>query len=178
MAKCIRCGGSFLTRRKLELADGYICVKCFRELGFDKGYDIISHIYAYDDIKDGIDAYYEKVNGSPEPDDFPAVTISMGNYGQERDLDETDGEIEIFEIIKEMAGEPGIELVRRSDNYVTAVYNEWDLARIKYSERAKWVIFPTVEAGSKKHYIEELEDVRDFADLLEKSMAHIRKYSG
>lgn len=57
MKNCIRCGKSFFGRRRIRLKDSEICGKCFRELGFDKSYDRLSDIYAYDDIKDGIDAY-------------------------------------------------------------------------------------------------------------------------
>lgn len=98
------------------------------------------------------------------------------NYGQQRDLICTEEEREIFEKIKEMSG-AGLDLVRRSDNYVTASLGEWDLARIKYTNRAKWIQFPIFDRGSAKHIIEDVNDVSAFTDLITESIEHIRKYS-
>ncbi len=98
------------------------------------------------------------------------------NYGQQRDLICTEEEREIFEKIKEMSG-AGLDLVRRSDNYVTASLGEWDLARIKYTNRAKWIQFPIFDRGSAKHIIEDVNDVSAFTDLITESVEHIRKYS-
>ena len=173
MDKCIRCGGSFLTRRKLKLADGFICPKCFRALGFDKTDELISHLYSYEDIKDGADAYYQRRWTVKEP----APSVSFSNYGQARDLDETDGETEIFELVKETYDLSDLELIRRSGNYVTAQLGDWDLVRIKFTDRAKWLIFPTVEAGSKKHHIEAPQDVLEHDDLIRASLEHIKKYT-
>ena len=105
------------------------------------------------------------------------MIFKMVNHGQLRDLNATDQEIEIFEIVKEMAAPENVELCRRSDNYVTVALGDWDLARIKYTERAKWIQFPAIEAASKKHRIASTNDVRDMADLVDNSLAHIRKYS-
>lgn len=58
MAKCIKCGGSFLTRGRIRLADADICFKCFESLGFDRKTGIYTgKSYKWDDIKDGYDVY-------------------------------------------------------------------------------------------------------------------------
>lgn len=58
MAKCIKCGGSFLTRGRIKLADADICFKCFDSLGFDHKTGIYDgKSYKWDEIKDGRDAY-------------------------------------------------------------------------------------------------------------------------
>ena len=60
MAKCIKCGGSFLTRGRIRLADADICFKCFDALGFDHKIDIYtSKDLAWNEIKDGKAAYYQ-----------------------------------------------------------------------------------------------------------------------
>lgn len=105
------------------------------------------------------------------------MIFKMANHGQLREINATDQEIEIFEIVKEMAAQEDLELCRKSDNYVTAALGDWDLARIKCTERAKWIQFPAIEAASKKHRIASTNDVRDMADLVDNSLAHIRKYS-
>lgn len=100
----------------------------------------------------------------------------IANYGQQRELVCTEEEREIFEIIKEISGSD-LMLLRRSDNYVSAVLGEWDVARIKYTNRAKWIQFPIFDRGSAKHRITSVEDVRDFADIITDSIKHIKKYS-
>jgi len=181
MSKCIRCGGSFLLRGKIKLKDADICTKCFRELGFDKGYDLISELYSYEEIKEGIDKYYENQQKKELIEalkaDPPFKISGAGNYER---VEATDGEIEMFDVIESILD--GCELpaplvlARKSSGYVSAVIGDWDLARIKYTERAKWIVLPVIEAGSKKHYVEEPRDVFSFAEELLNSVAHIRKY--
>lgn len=58
MAKCVKCGGSFLTRGRIRLADADICFKCFDSLGFNHKTGIYDgKSYKWDDIKDGYDVY-------------------------------------------------------------------------------------------------------------------------
>ena len=103
------------------------------------------------------------------------MDIRFANYGQERDVDATDEELKIFEILKDVTGRD-LRLVRKSDSYVTAVLGEWDLARFKFTQRAKWVSFPTVEVGPPKHKITYPEEGASFADLIAESLAVIDKY--
>ena len=103
------------------------------------------------------------------------MDIRFANYGQERDVNATDEELKIFEVLKEATGRD-LRLVRRSDSYVTAVIGEWDFARFKYTQRAKWVSFPAAEAGPPKHKITAPEEATSFADLIAESLAVIDKY--
>lgn len=103
------------------------------------------------------------------------MEIKFADYGQERGLNATAEEIRIFELIREATGRE-LELVRRSDSYVTAVLGEWDLARFKYTQRAKWVSFPAAEAGAPKHKITTPEEAVSFADLMAESLSVIDKY--
>jgi hypothetical protein len=105
------------------------------------------------------------------------MSIQFANYGQERERIATESELEIFEILKTMSGSDKLKLVRKSDNYVTAIYRGWDLARFKYTPRAKWISFPTLEAKAPKHRIEDPSNVTSFVDLLADSIAHIDNYS-
>lgn len=105
------------------------------------------------------------------------MSTLLSNYGQERSLDATPEELQIFEIVKSTAESDGLRLTRKADNYVTAVIGDWDLARFKFSSRAKWIMFPVVESGSTKHRINEPADAAGFAAELAKSLEHIRKYS-
>lgn len=102
--------------------------------------------------------------------------IKFANYGQTRDVNATAEEIEIFETLKTMTGLDTLEMVRKSDSYVTAMYGDWDLARFKFTPRAKWISFPTAEAGPPKHRIEVPGGVTAFGELLNKSVEIIEKY--
>lgn len=102
-------------------------------------------------------------------------SVKFSDYGQLRDIDCTDGEYEIFELLRQLSGED-LELVRRSNDYVTALLGEWDLARIKYTARAKWIVLPVIDRGSTKRRITSVEDVRQHEEDLAKSIEHIKKY--
>lgn len=94
----------------------------------------------------------------------------ISNYGQERNLDCTDEERKIFENIVTIIGDALLDpsvlrLIRKSDNYVSAVmdstgdYGAMDVARIKFTSRAKWLkIGPSFEKVS----IRTPEDVLDY----------------
>jgi len=103
------------------------------------------------------------------------MDIQFSNYGQKRDVNATEEELKIFEALRETTGRD-LRLVRKSDSYVTAVLGEWDLARFKFTQRAKWVSFPTAEAGPPKHKITHPEEAAGFADLIAESLAVIDKY--
>lgn len=105
------------------------------------------------------------------------MDINFAHYGEERERIATEDELEIFEILQELTGSPDLRLVRKSDNYVSAVVGEWDLARFKYSPRAKWIMFPIMERGNTKNRIEKAEDVRGYSDKIAASYEHIIKYT-
>lgn len=108
--------------------------------------------------------------------------ITIQHYGEERKIDATAEERQIFESIKDYLGSTGqdvsrLELVRLSNDYVTAKYNDWDLVRIKYTDRAKWLKFPILEKASVKHVIGSPQITEECFELIEKSVAHIMEYS-
>lgn len=105
------------------------------------------------------------------------MNINFSNYGQERERIATESEIEIFNVLCSLVKNDDLELVRKSDNYVTAVIGDWDLARFKYTPRAKWIMFPLIENGTNKIKISEPGDVYNFAELAADSLAVITKYS-
>lgn len=101
------------------------------------------------------------------------MDIQFSKYGQERELIATESELEIFDILKSLPKCGNLELVRKSDNYVTAVLCTWDLARFKYTPRAKWIQFPIIEPAKMKHSIETPSDVRQFMQQIRQSLSHI-----
>ena len=157
--KCERCGkGIGVVRRGQALADGYICYKCLDEIGCDKKRSVMPWTLTY-----------SEVIGEPKK---PAVTFA--HHGESRDVDCTDAEAEIFHIIKSRLDDMNyntdcLKLVRKSDSYVSAVmessgnYGLMDLARFKYTDRAKWIkICPEFD----KIELKSVEDVANLSDAL------------
>lgn len=103
--------------------------------------------------------------------------ITFANYGQERERIATEQELRMFDIIREISGADDLDLINRTDYYVTVVLGEWDVARIKYAPRAKWILFPLLDRPKEKRRIESPEDVRQFAGEIKECVERIRKYS-
>ena len=178
MGKCMKCGKESFLFKNFKLKDGEICKKCFRSLGFDKSYDLITNAYSFDEIKDGMEEMYRKKNEKKKVD----VGFSIANHGQERELDSEPEEREIFNIICSLFADLGrnpeeIKLVRVSDDYVTAKLGEWDLARFHWGPRSKWIKFPLYDRPKDRRKITSPEDVRQYAGTLKDTVAHVEKYS-
>lgn len=157
MAKCMKCGKSTLVRGHVGLKDGAICTPCFRELGYKLTDATTSKLYTYSEL-------IERKQ--------PAPAVKIANYGQKRELDCTDQEREIFDIIRSVCDDENLEsdyikLIRKSDSYVSAVmpssqgYGEMDLARIKFTDRAKWI---KLAPDFDKITISDPEDVAKMAE--------------
>ena len=97
--------------------------------------------------------------------------MEFARYGEAPDVSATNEETEIYHIILSRLNDMNyntdcLKLVRKSDSYVSAVmessgdYGQMDLARFKYTDRAKWIkICPDFEKIT-------LHDVEDVARLL------------
>lgn len=97
------------------------------------------------------------------------IKMIISNYGQNRDVNATDDELKIFDIIQTICGTEHTRLTRKSDSYVSAVmpsaqgYGDMDLARFKFTQRAKWIkICPEFE----KVDLTAPEDVLEMAEEL------------
>ena len=151
MAKCIRCGKSTVVRGHVKLADSAICTPCFKSLGFKLTDTAGAIIFKYDDIKNGKDSYYSnEIDKAAERYDQEQDAVrgfQFAHYGELRELDATEGEMEIYETVCEILDDEGLdaealELVRKSDSYLTIVLGPTDVARIKCTDRVKWILFP------------------------------------
>jgi hypothetical protein len=105
--------------------------------------------------------------------------IRFANYGQLRDINATSEELKMFETIcgciSAEYDHDRLQLVRKSDDYVTVVYGDWDIARLKFTKRAKWILIPN-EAKAPKRRMQEPSDVAMFASELSAAVAHAVKY--
>lgn len=195
MSKCVRCGSPFVFRKKIQLQDGIICKQCFRELDFDDSYDHFSDAYTYEEIKDGREEMINRRQPKRPPsladlsEEEKEVLVQelikrqpLIEYGgKEKDLDCEPEELEMFTILCEMYEDLGknpedVQLTRYSDNYVTAKLGEYDLARIHWGPRAKWVVFPVVEKHKEKHKVKAPEDIRAFKDSVKYSIENIENW--
>lgn len=105
--------------------------------------------------------------------------LIVARNGERREVNATDGELELFGIVRDLSPvdvRDRLELVRKSDGYVTVMLGEWDIVRLKYTDRAKWVVFPVIEAKAKKHYIDEPESLLDMSEFILDTIERIEKY--
>ena len=102
--------------------------------------------------------------------------IKFANYGEEREINAIPEELQIAEWIINEYPDESMRLVRVCDDYVTVKRGDWDIVRLKYTKRAKWLMFPTLEAKQKKHYIDDPEEVEDFEATIKDSIEIAKKY--
>ena len=102
--------------------------------------------------------------------------LKFSHYGEERDLVCTEEEREIFDRIVSEFPDEDLKLVRVSDNYVTVKRGDWDIARIKFTNRAKWLTFPLTEFGTTKFYIDATYEVEDYLAAVSDSLEVATKY--
>ena len=107
--------------------------------------------------------------------------MEFGHYGEERDLVCTEEERQIYDNICRFFDENELDksplrFVRVSDSYVTAKYADWDLVRMKYTTRAKWLVFPVADLRAEKHRVTSPDELFDYGEAILYSVEHIRKY--
>ena len=96
------------------------------------------------------------------------MSIKIQHHGEERTVDATEEEMRIFEIIKELFPDDKIVMARKSSNYVSAICHGNDVARFKYTQRAKWIQLPYILDDKVK--LSDPEDVRDIKADLERAV--------
>lgn len=99
------------------------------------------------------------------------IGISFGHYGEEREVNATAGEIAIYENILGVISSAGqdttpVRITRKSGNYVAAVIGPTDIARFKWSDRAKWIVLPYSANGKDKIYISDPAEVFEYDRII------------
>ena len=94
--------------------------------------------------------------------------VSIAHYGEPRGFVPTDEEQRIYDIIGELTQAERMNFVKRSKNYVSAVIGPTDVARFKFTKKAKWILLPYI--WEDKAYIEDPDDIRIFEDDLDKAV--------
>lgn len=94
------------------------------------------------------------------------MDLTFNNYGQERDINATSQELKIFEYLATIC--PELELCRKADNYLTATIHDQDVARFKFTPRAKWIRFPNVH--DDKITLSAPSDIENLSDMVADSV--------
>ncbi len=102
--------------------------------------------------------------------------LKFADYGQLKEIGCTEEELMIFDLLRDMTGANDLELVRRTDKYITAAIGETDVARFKFTSRAKWILFPCVRDDKIK--IKDVADVSDQADDACRAVELARQLNG
>lgn len=102
--------------------------------------------------------------------------LRFADYGQLKELNCTDEEMIIYDILRSVTGADDLECVRRTDKYVSAAIGETDVARFKFTPRARWILFPY--ESNEKIKIATPEDVRGHSEEARKAVATARQING
>ena len=147
MAKCIKCGGSFLTRGRIKLADADICFKCFDELGFDHKTGVYTgKLYKWDQIKDGYDTMRAREYAAAKAKQAGELGISVKQFKQLDNANATDMEIKIFSkicaVLSDDDRDPDPIDVSLGDNgSLLLMIDGVVFIRYKADSGVKWIIF-------------------------------------
>lgn len=127
------------------------------------------------------------------------IGIKFSHYGEERDVDLNEEEVQavelIFEILKDtVVNTNKLEVVRKSSSYATIVLRgndfDFDFVRFKFTDKTKWITLnlskndritykddPLFEAQKKKTQIHWKSALRNIEDLLKYKNLMINSYS-
>lgn len=144
MARCIRCGASFWTHIKVKLKDGYICGKCYKELGFSDF--LLKDVHTYDEIKDGYGAYVERKNRQYWGQEAEKVGVTLPHFFQLSSVHATDMEKKIFAAIYAVLYDEGvdadaIEIASGGNGSVSLSVGGTVFITYKADEGVKWIVF-------------------------------------
>lgn len=144
MNKCIRCGGSFLLRGKVQLADASICRQCLAELGFgDKIDRYTGSCYKWEDIKNGVQVYWDIKNGATAA----ASGLSLAHWKQLRAAQASDLEEKLFAAMCAIWEDEGCEISRLvispgESGSLLVLLDDVVVLSYKGERQVRWILFP------------------------------------
>lgn len=147
MAKCVRCGKSFLGRGKIKLADEEICFKCYDELGFDHKLGInIGSQYKWNDIKDGYDAMRAREYAAKQAREAASIGLNLKLLRQLHSAGATDPEIRLTSAICSVLSDEGrdidvLDVALGDAGSLLMMIDGTVLIEYKSDEGVKWIRF-------------------------------------
>ena len=113
MAKCAKCGirGVGLVRAGYRFSDGYyVCVPCALELGFKKEWiGNPCFCYRYEDVKNGLNAYYQRKRADDINRRAARMEISPAQYYSLDQANATEFEFKVFARVCALLDDEGVK---------------------------------------------------------------------
>lgn len=147
MAKCVKCGGSFLTRGRIKLADADICFKCFDSLGFDHKTGIYTgKTYKWEDIKDGFDAMMAREHAEKNAAKAYNLGLTPKLYKQLNNAEATDPEIRLMSAICALLSDEdrdidALDVALGHNGSLLVMIDEVVIIEYKSDSGVKWIRF-------------------------------------
>lgn len=149
MAKCINCGKSTIARGHVKLKDGAICTKCFLGFGYKLTDTARAASLTYSEVsrQESAEDLLERKAAEFDQRRSDELDLHFSNYGQARELNASEADLELYETICELLEDEdrdagALELVRKSDDYLTIALGPTDVVRFKFTDRVKWITLP------------------------------------
>ena len=101
--------------------------------------------------------------------------LRFADYGQLKELNCTDEEMIIYDILRSVTGADDLECVRRTDKHVSAAIGETDVARFKFT-RARWILFPY--ESNQKIKLSTPGDIESYSGEAIKAVQTARQING
>lgn len=143
MSKCKRCGRSLMFVR-IKLVDADICPKCIDELGFSGMIDSnIGSLYKWDDIKDGVQAYWDRQNAKTAA----SMGLLLKHYKQLNAAGSTELEDKVFAAMCAIWKDEGcdvsrLDIVPGTNGSLLVMMDGVVVVEYKGEPDVKWILLP------------------------------------
>lgn len=164
MAKCKRCGRTPLLGL-LKLSDAYICKRCLEELGFaDKISATTASLYKWDEVKDGIRAYWDRQNAKTAA----SIGLTLKHYKQLNAAMATDLETKLFSAMcaiweDERCDVSRLDVAPGDNGSLLILLDGTVVLEYKGEPQVRWILFPDSE---KKVRVGNSARINGLADRL------------
>lgn len=143
MAKCKNCGKSMLLGR-IKLADAEICPTCIEALGFgDRISNQNGSLYRWDDVKDGIQAYWDRQNAKTAA----SMGLTLKHYKQLLAAAATDLEEKLFSAMCAIWKDEGcrvsrLDIAPGGNGSLLVLLDGTVVLQYKGERQVRWILFP------------------------------------
>lgn len=143
MAKCKRCGKSLLIGG-VRLTDTIVCKSCLEDLGFaERISSTTSSLYKWDDVKDGIRAYWDRQNAKTAA----SMGLTLKHYKQLNAAISTDLEDKLFAAMCAIWDDEGcdidkLDIVPGEKGSLMVMMEDVVVLQYKGEKQVRWILFP------------------------------------
>lgn len=90
-------------------------------------------------------------------------SLNFAHYGESREINATEGEQAIADHILSLC--PTSKVVRLSNDYITIKCIDTDICRFKFTDKARWLVFPYLKDKGKRRF-DDLDELTSFDDAI------------